>query len=102
MRLSNPPGAKQSSNDGILKTTTWGRRLAFLTLITLLAAGLSLADGKKHALSTDLDALKSGKHDAKVDVIIQFNQTPTPTNHQKVQDKGGVLKTKLDLIKAAH
>src|SRR5258708_39768579 len=37
MRLFNVPGTKQSSGDGILRTTTWGRRLALLTLITLLA-----------------------------------------------------------------
>src|SRR6266699_156056 len=90
------------SNDSVLKTTTWGARLALLALITLLAAGLSLADGKKHKLSNDLDALKGGHDGATVDVIIQFNQTPTDAHHQKVQNKGGVLKTKLDFIKAAH
>src|SRR5712692_8516796 len=91
-----------SSNDSVLKTTTtWGRRIALLALITLLAAGLSLADSK-HKLSKDLDALKGGHDGATVDVIIQFNQTPTDAHHQKVQNKGGVLKTKLDFIKSAH
>ncbi len=91
------------SNDSVLKTTTtWGRRIALLALITLLAAGLSLADGNKHKLSKDLDALKGDNDGATVDVIIQFNQTPTDAHHQKVQSKGGVLKTKLDFIKAAH
>src|SRR5713101_7511513 len=91
------------SNDSVLKTTTtWGKRIALLALITLLAAGLSLADGNKHKLSSDLDALKGGLTGATVDVIIQFNQTPTDAHHQKVQNKGGVLKTKLDFIKAAH
>src|SRR6266700_4721402 len=95
--------ARGPSNDSVLKTTTtWGARLAFLALITLLAAGLSFADGKKHKLSNDLDALKGGHDGATVDVIIQFNQTPTAAHHQKVQSKGGVLKTKLDFIKAAH
>jgi serine protease AprX len=102
MHLSNAPGTKQSGNDCILKTTTWGKRLALLALITLLAAGWSLADGKKHKVSSDLDALKGGKNGATVDVIIQFNQTPTAAHHQKVQNKGGVLKTKLDFIKGAH
>src|SRR6266699_5056855 len=96
------PGTKKSSSDPFLKTTTWGRRLAFLTLITLLAAGLSFADGKKHKLSNDLDAIKGGHDGATVDVIIQFNQTPTDAHHQKVQSKGGVLKTNLDFIKGAH
>src|SRR3989441_7700615 len=95
------PETRGPSNDSVLKTTTWGARLALLALITLLAAGLSLADGK-HKVSKDLDALKGGHDGATVDVIIQFNQAPTEAHHQKVQDKGGVLKTKLDFINGAH
>src|SRR6266704_2030761 len=101
MRSSSTPGTKQSSNDSIPMTTTWGRRFALLALISLLAAALSFADGKKHKMSKDLDALKGGHNGATVDVIIQFNQTPTAAHHQKVQNKGGVLKTKLDFIKGA-
>jgi serine protease AprX len=81
---------------------TWGARIALLALVTLLAAALSFADGKKHKLSNDLDALKGGHDGATVDVIIQFNQTPTAAHHHKVQSKGGVLKTNLDFIKGAH
>src|SRR6266516_3573354 len=99
--MSAKLGTKRPSNDSVLKTTTWGARLALLTLITLLVAGLCLADGK-HKLSKDLDALKGSHSGATVDVIIQFNQTPTDAHHQKVQNKGGVLKTKLDFIKGAH
>src|SRR5437899_9589035 len=99
--MSATLGTRRSSNDSVLKTTTWGARLALLTLITLLVAGLCLADGK-HKLSKDLDALKGSHSGASVDVIIQFNQTPTDAHHQKVQNKGGVLKTKLDFIKGAH
>src|SRR5438309_10787597 len=96
------PGTKRPSSDTILKTTTWGARLALLALITLLAAGLSLADGKKHKLSKDLDAVKGAHNGATVDVIIQFNQTPSDAHHHKVQNKGGALKTRLDVIKGAH
>src|SRR5260370_23164765 len=102
MVSSNTFEIKRSPNDGILKPTTWGRRLALLTLITLLAAGSSSADGKKHKLSNDFDAVKSGKNGATVEVIIQYNQTTTNAHHQKVQGKGGTLKTKLDFIKGAH
>ncbi len=73
-----------------------------MTLIMLLVAGLSFAGGKKHKLSRDLEALKGGHNGATIDVIIQFNQTPTTAHHQKVQGKGGVLKTNLDFIKGAH
>src|SRR6266705_5639309 len=100
--MSATLGTKRSSNDSVLKTTTWGARLALLALMILLAAALSFADGNKHKLSNDLDALKGSHNGASVDVIIQFNQTPTATHDQKVQNKGGVLKTKLDFIKAAH
>src|SRR5713101_6218525 len=100
--MSATPKTVRSSNHGVLKTTTSGARLALLILITLLAAGLSLADGKKHKLSKDLEALKGGNNGTTLDVIIQFSQTPTDAHHQKVQNKGGVLKTKLDLIRAAH
>src|SRR5690242_1316244 len=100
--MSATLGAKHFSNDSVLNTTTWGARLALLTLMTLLVAGLCLADGNKHKLSNDLSALKDGHNGATVDVIIQFNQTPTDAHHQMVQSKGGVLKTKLDFIKGGH
>src|SRR5229473_3995386 len=100
--MSATARARQSSNDDVLKTTTWGAWFALLALVTLLTAGTSLADSKKPKISDDLKAARSSKHGATVDVIIQFNQTPTDAHHQKVQSKGGTLKTKLDLIKAAH
>src|SRR6266851_2677630 len=100
--MSATARARQSSNDGVLKTTTWGAWFALLALVTLLTAGTSLADSKKPKISDDLKAARSSKHGATIDVIIQFNQTPTDAHHQKVQSKGGTLKTKLDLIKAAH
>ncbi|PYU55440.1 MAG: hypothetical protein DMG55_27840 [Acidobacteria bacterium] len=76
MLLLHAPGTKPSFSGGILRTTTWGRRLALLTLLMLLVAGLSFADGKKHKLSKDLEAFKGGHNGATVDVIIPFNQTP--------------------------
>ena len=100
--MSATPQTKRSLNDSVLKTTTWGARLVLLALITLLAAGLSLADGKKHKLSKDLDALKRGPHGTTVDVIVQYKVTPTDAQHLRVQGRGGVLKTKLDAIKGAH
>src|SRR2546423_12458681 len=91
-----------SSKNHDLKTTTWGARIALLTLITLLAAGLSFADGKKHKLLKDLDALKGSHGGATVDVSIQFSQTPTVADHRKVPKNGGGMKTKPDVIKGGH
>ena len=70
-------------------------------MIALLAAGLAVADGS-HKLSKDLEALKDGHAGSTVDVIIQFNQTPTAAHHQRVQNKGGVLKRTLNIINGAH
>src|SRR6266567_7839617 len=101
--MSTTPETRRPSHDSVLKmTTTWGARLALLALVALLAAALTFAEGKKHKVSQDLDALKGSNSGATVDVIIQFNQTPTDAHHQRVQDKGGALKTKLDVIKGAH
>src|SRR2546425_12323834 len=94
--------AKMLVNAQMPGAAMWGTRLALLALIILLAAGLSLADGHKHKVSQDLEALKSGPSGSTVDVIIQFNQTPTDAHHQRVQDKGGGLKRNLDVIKGAH
>jgi serine protease AprX len=90
------------NGDGLLRSTTWGTRLACLALVTLLAAGLALANGNHHKLSKELEALKGGDGGATVDVIIQFNQTPTAAHHQKVQNKGGILKRTLSIVKGAH
>ncbi len=93
---------KKSITAELPKGPAWGTRVAAVVILILLTAGLSFADGKKHKLSKDVEDLKSGPSATTVDVIIQFNQAPTQAHHQKVQDKGGVLKTKLDFIKGAH
>src|SRR3989442_351438 len=94
--------AKMLVNAQMPGAAMWGTRLALLALIILLAAGLSLADGQKHKVSQDLEALKSGPSGSTVDVIIQYNQAPTDAHHQRVQDKGGVLKRTLDATKGPH
>jgi len=86
----------------VFNAATWGARMLLAIAICLLAVGVSLADGKKHKLSNDLEAFKDGSNGPTVDVIIQFNQVPTDVHHQKLQNKGGVLKTKLDAIMGAH
>ena len=100
--MSATPETRRSSNDSVLKTTTWGARLALLALITLLAADLSLADGNKHKLSKDLESLKGRGKGATIDVIVQYKVTPTDAQHLRVQGRGGALKRKLDVIKGAH
>ncbi len=100
MRLFDPK--KKLINPPVLGAATWGARILLTLLTCLLATSISLADGNRHKLSKDVDALRGGHNGTTVDVIIQFNQTPAAAHHQKVQDKGGVLKNKLDVIKGAH
>src|SRR5207245_11072585 len=77
--------------------------LVLLAILSfLIAPDLSLAYGKKHKMSKYLDAMQGASKGPIVDVIIQFKQAPTDAQHAKVQAKGGVLKTKLDVIKGAH
>ena len=83
------------------EATRKGSRRALLALLVLMAPGLTFG-GQKHKLSKDLEELKGGPEGATVDVIIQFNHAPTDAQHAKVQAKGGLLKTKLDVIKGAH
>ena len=80
-KLINPP---------IFSAATWGARVLVTIVICLLAAGASIADGKKHKLSKDLNALKGGSKGPTVDIIVQFNQAPTDAQHSKVEGKGGL------------
>ncbi len=66
--MSAKPETRAFSNGSFFETTTWGARLALSLLLVLLAAGLSFADGNKHKLSKDLEALKGGNSGATVDV----------------------------------
>jgi len=93
---------KKLINPLIFSAATWGARVLVTIVICLLAAGASIADGKKHKLSKDLDAQKGGSKGLTVDVIVQFNQAPTDAQHSKVEGKGGLLRKKLDVIKGAH
>jgi serine protease AprX len=61
-----------------------------------LSVALSIAASGASKMSKDLENLDP---DRNADVIVQFTQTPTDKHHQKVTDKGGTLKTKLDLVK---
>ena len=40
--------------------------------------------------------------DATVDVIVQYRQVPTASQHQKMRNRGGKHKTDLSLIQASH
>src|SRR3989442_1100383 len=100
--MTLPEREKNLNNTVLPSAAMWGTRILLSIVVLLFAAGLSLAHGKKHKLSKDVEALQSGPKGATVDVIIQFSQAPTDVQHGKVQGKGGALKRKLDVIKGAH
>src|SRR5205823_11974967 len=60
----------------------------------LLSAGLGF--GRHPKIARDLDGANPSSF---VDVIIQFKQTPTEAQHQRVRDKGGKDKAILHLVK---
>jgi serine protease AprX len=68
--------------------------------ITLIAVtGLALAQAPEVKISPELRNLES---QAQVDVIVQYRQTPTETNHRRVLARGGELKHDLPIIRGAH
>ncbi|MBV8897945.1 MAG: S8 family peptidase [Acidobacteriaceae bacterium] len=71
-------------------------RISALLVTVLLASGGALfAQSAKEKLAPELRELPAN---ANVDVIVQFDQPPTDAYHQKVFNRGGQLKYKLDFI----
>jgi len=69
----------------------------FRFLTFMFTVGLAFANPSK--LSKDLTRKDPT---ALVNAIVQFKQVPSELQHQKVKDKGGVLRSKLDVIKGAQ
>jgi len=79
------------------KNKSDGLRKAFLTLcaVTLMAMPTFAVSQK---ISNDLGNNSSA---GQVDVIVQFDQTPTAAYHQKVLNRGGTIKRQLGSFKGA-
>ena len=70
---------------------------AKVPVIVVVFALIAIAAAKNNKLSPELQNPR-GKA---VNVIIQFQQAPTATQHQKVTNKGGHLKQELSTVKGA-
>ncbi len=70
------------------------RILRFSTLLLLATSGFAA----KSKISKDLEG---NAPNLRVDVIVQFRQAATSTQHRKILAKGGSLKATLDLVHAA-
>jgi serine protease AprX len=79
----------------VTNSAMWGKKiLAGCALLLEVSFAFGAQTGK---ISKDLE----GKNTANpIDVIVQYKQTPTAVQHQKVLSRGGQLKRELGLIKA--
>ena len=73
------------------------KQTAPLWFAVIATAGLTFGLSPKVAKD-----LENADPAATIDVIVQFNQTPTAAHHKKVTDRGGALKTGLAVVKAGH
>jgi serine protease AprX len=77
------------------RSVTWGKTI-FIGFLFFFSASLLFSAPQK--MSKDL--IGNNGYD-QVDVIVQFTQTPTAFEHQKVFDRGGTLKQTLGQFKGA-
>ena len=80
-------------------SAAWGKMIFSLCVVTLTAT-TAIAGSPKIASDKIASDLRGANAGDSVDVIIQYNQTPTARHHQKVLNRGGQLKHELGLIKA--
>ena len=80
----------------IIKRTKNAKGSRIFLTICLLVIGAGLAYGSSKKLSRELEQVSSS---GDIDVIVQFNQTPTARHHKKIFDRGGVLKQDLGQFK---
>lgn len=73
------------------------RNMSFTAMAVVLSSVSAFgADAK---LSRELKGLTSGDN---IDVIIQYKEIPTDSQHEKVEKLGGQLKHRYDFLKAGH
>jgi serine protease AprX len=92
----NDKGGQTEQKPAARTFVSHSRRIAavLVACLTLLTATRALAGSPK--LAKDLEAMDAADQ---VHVIIQFKQAPTERHHQKIRDRGGVVRGKLDVIK---
>lgn len=86
-------------------SAAWGKRLG---VMLLLATAVAFGQGRGNSgrLSPELNGLFSqavhGKANGQtVNVIVQYKQVPTAAHYSTMHSRGGVLKSKLHMIKGA-
>src|SRR4029077_1819729 len=93
-------------------SAAWGKRLSMLVLLLVAEAALAQGSGvqassggSKHRLSPELRRLVAHPDTAAanptVKVIVQYRQAPKAEHYAKMQNRGGHLHMKLDVIQGA-
>jgi serine protease AprX len=101
-KLRKPTGRNERHS------AAWGKRLSMVLVLALLATSTAFGQGRGNSgrLSWELNDLFSqavhGKANGQtVNVIVQYKQVPTAAHYATMHSRGGVLKSKLHMIKGA-
>src|ERR1035441_7240118 len=78
------------------RSAMWGR--AFLTMCALILSLTLSPFAGQHRMSKDLEERKPTDQ---VDVIVQIKEVPTANHHQRLKNRGGMLKRDLGQFRGA-
>jgi serine protease AprX len=82
-----------------MRTGTWGKiKVVSLAMVVFMAAGS--VSGQTLGQTKLSTKLANTNPETLVDVIVQYKHKPTDVQHKKVTDRGGLLKSKLDIVRA--
>src|SRR5579862_6084238 len=75
-----------------------------ITALALMLGAMTTLWGGSEKLSPELRSseLRSSKMTANVEIIVQYNVTPTGAHHLKVVKLGGTLRESMDRVMSAH
>src|SRR5271154_6522318 len=101
--------SQKPAGRGERHSAAWGKRLRMVLLLAIGIAATSMAfgqSGETNRIAPELSgflakARQGSAHSQTVRVIVQYTQVPTAAHYATMQQRGGVLKSKLNLIKAA-
>jgi serine protease AprX len=95
----------QSPGRGERHSAAWGKRLGYV--LVLLVAQTAWGQARPGKFANDLGPTLERAHQGiasaqeTVRVIVQYKQVPTATHYATMQQRGGLLHSKLQMIKAA-
>src|SRR4029077_1339723 len=103
---------KRPAGRGERHSAAWGKRLSMLVLLLVAEAALAQGSGvqassggSQHRLSPELRRLVAHPDTAAanptVKVIVQYRRAPKAEHYAKMQNRGGHLHMKLDVIQCA-